>query len=413
MTIQASAGGATVAPPTTHVHPKGLTHRITLHDAPELATALANIMPDWPMTVDSNPHKISRSVSDLSRDGSGGYSFRSWWATDPVPHMGVAGAVCGAVADMVQAFCDDRPGTIGLHCGAVRIGGHLVAFTGPFRAGKTTLVTRLGFEPGMTLFCDDILPILPDDRACALGIQPRLRLPLPDSVSATFRQSVQDTMTLHDARYGYVAAPNLAPHGTRAPLAALIVLNRRPSGPASLHPLGINEAAQHFIRQNIADPGEIDSHFARIAGLAGAMPCLQLAYSDLEQAVALLRDTFDRADVSAIDRTAPPPVPIDPPQVPETLADLSDVFERACTVVEQDIGGDRFLWQVEARRFYGLNPVGRAVWVLLEQPLTGHALCEIVQDAFPEVSEEAVQTDLAVLLADMVQADLISARADA
>ena len=69
---------------------------------------------------------------------------------------------CGAVADLCQSYCDSRPGIFGLHCGAVRTGTHLVAFTGPYRAGKTTLVTRLGADPDVTLFCDDVLPVLPD-----------------------------------------------------------------------------------------------------------------------------------------------------------------------------------------------------------------------------------------------------------
>ena len=37
--------------------------------------------------------------------------------------LGLAGATCGAVADITQSYLDARPGIFGLHCGAVRIGG--------------------------------------------------------------------------------------------------------------------------------------------------------------------------------------------------------------------------------------------------------------------------------------------------
>lgn len=411
MATEATAGGAQVAPPIVHLCPKGLAHRITLRDAPELAGALASVMPDWSIATDLNPTDAPSSCTELARNQTDGYSFRSWWAADALPRMGIAGAVCGAVADLVQAFCDERPGTIGLHCGAVQIGGQLVAFTGPFRAGKTTLVTRLGFEPDMALFCDDILPILPDGRAFGLGIQPRLRLPLPDGISPAFHRAAQQALTVHDARYGYVAAPNLAPHGTRAPLSALIVLDRCTAGPARLHRLTVSEAAQHFIRQNIADPGEIDSHFAKIAALAASMPCLQLLYSDLEQAVALLRDRF--AGSGAAQDLSTPPLPADGPAVAPAPAALLQRFERAGGVAEQDIDGNRFLWQIEDRRFYALNPVARAVWVLLEQPLTGHALCEILQEAFPDTPPDTVRMDVASLLGDMVEAGLITTQAGA
>lgn len=385
-----------------------LSHAVELHGADALRDTLATVLPDWGCAISRANLAPGTPVTRVRCD-DGEYGFQSWWATAPLTKLGVAGATCGVVADLVQAYLDARPGVFGLHCGAVRLGGQLVAFTGPYRAGKTTLVTRLGTEPGCELFCDDVLPIAPDGMAVALGVQPRLRLPLPDTMPDGFRAFVGRNLTVHDQRYGYVALPGQAAFGTRAPLAALILLSRQPGAKARFHRLDTSEAAAHLIRQNIADPGEVEAHYDRVSALAEGMVCLTLVYSDLEDAVALVRTAFDGTPQAP--RIADPGPPLDRTAAQEDAdpADMDLVFRRSGDVVERVIGSDTFLWQMDGRHFFSLNPVGGAVWTLLETPASGHDIAAALHTAFPDVPRAVIAGDTARLLGQMHRRGLLTA----
>ena len=388
---------------------EGLPHAVELRDANDVGQALGAVMPGWALSFSQNPSRRDVPVTTIQGRDDGRYDFRSRWAHRSLNKLGLAGATCAAVADLTQAFCDALPGVLGLHCGAVRIGQHLVSLTGPYRAGKTTLVTRLATEPGVSFFCDDILPILPDGETFALGIQPRLRLPLPLHVVPEFRAFVNDHLTVNDKRYGYVSVPTLAARGMRAPLSAVVVLSRRDEGVASLHRMEVAEAAGHLIRQNIADPGAAETHYDRIAALANNLLCLKLQYSDLEDAVALLLKTFEGNVIPS------PGVNIDPPLPPKSMkpdvepADLQALFRRSEQVVPRIIGADIFLWQLEERNFYGLNPIAAAIWTLLETPATGLEITEILGKAFPDFDAAKIKNDAAELLGALLARNLVSA----
>lgn len=385
-----------------------LPHAVELHGDAALRDTLATVLPDWGCATLPGDLAPGTPVTCV-RYGDGDYSFRSWWSRQPLTKLGLAGATCGAVADIVQAYLDARPGVFGLHCGAVRVGGRLIAFTGTYRAGKTTLVTRLGAEPDCALFCDDVLPI-DDDGAVALGVQPRLRLPLPDSLPAAFRDFVAKNLTVHDHRYGYVDLPGQAAFGTRAPLDALILLSRQDGVRARFHRLDTSEAAAHLIRQNIADPGEVGTHYDRIAAMAEGLICLTLVYSDLEEAIALVRRAFAGSPGDPDIPDLGPPLALVAPDDAAGAADLGRDYARSEDVVERVIGSDTFLWQMDGRRFFSLNPVGGAVWALLETPTPGHDIAATLHAAFADVPADVISADVSRLLGQMLERGLIEAQ---
>ena len=375
-----------------------LSHVVELTDSDGVADALATVLPAWGIRQSGPARPLEVPTTIIQGDGDR-YSFRSWWSQKPMTRLGLAGATCGAVADLVQAYLDARPGVFGLHCGAVRVGGQLIAFTGTYRAGKTTLVTRLGLEPGCELFCDDVLPIVPQG-AVALGIQPRLRLPLPDAVSGGFRDYVNENLTIFDHRYGYVDLPSQAQFGTTAPLSALILLSRQQGERARFHKLETSEAAAHLIRQNIADPGEVEDHYDQVAALAQGMTCLTLVYSDIEEAVALVCKAFGEGAAPRITDLGPPLDLLARLEESEP-ADLDCVFGQSEGVVERIIGADTFLWQMDGRNFFSLNPVGGAIWALLEDSASGADIASALHDVFPDAPIEMIQSDLSTLLGQM------------
>lgn len=404
------AGAAAKAAPGTSMSRlsfSGLSHEVAFDGCERLHEALSVVMPDWRAAISSSEKTPETTVSTVRQDSDGTFSFQSWWAEKPLAGLGIAGATCAAVADLIQAYLDERPGTFGLHCGAVRIAGQLIAFTGSYRAGKSTLVTRLGAEPGCALFCDDILPIEPDGTALALGVQPRLRLPLPSEISSAFRAHVARGMTVHDDRYAFLSDPQQASFASRERLAAMVVLHRQENARARFHQLSRSDAAAFLIRQNIADPGNAETFYSLIETLTEDIVCLTLVYSDLEDATALVRDTFAATDIPALQEPLGQPLTMSDPDDAAEPADVTKMFVHAEDVVTRRIGTDVFLWHLETRHFFRLNSVGAAIWLLLETPQSGKHIVSTLQEIFPDTPAPAIDRDIATLLGQMQTRALI------
>jgi hypothetical protein len=385
-----------------HLAYPGLQGAVVLEDAAPVLSALTTLMTGWtPEVVTMRPEHgghdpaslVSRVVAWNDR-----FDLYSPWLEEPLQGLMAASAACGVVADMSQAFCNQHHGCLGLHCGAVQINGHLVVLTGPARAGKSTLISRLTAEPDMTVFCDDILPVLEDGLAFGLGLAPRLRLPLPDNVTDAFRLHVDDYMGPADRRYGYLCGPNIAPHGTRAPVAAFIVLARGQDVPARLHRMEPSEAVQHLVRQNITAPNAGTAHFDQVTRLAQSVLCLKMVYSDLEDAVNVLRRAFGTRDLPAASVPIAPPLPMQIEPVQCAAADPAQVYRRSPEVAVRAVQDDLFLWHATEYSYFHLNQVARAIWTLLEDPINGADITAILSDAFPDADPAQIAADVAALL---------------
>ena len=77
------------------------------------------------------------------------------------------------------------------------------------------------------------------------------------------------------------------------------------------------------------------------------------------------------------------------------------MFGQSEGVVERIIGADTFLWQMDGRNFFSLNPVGGAIWALLEDSASGADIASALHDVFPDAPIEMIQSDLSTLLGQM------------
>lgn len=394
--------GRALRPVVQHLSYPGLNGFVVLEDAPEVLSALNALMTGWaPGVVTMHPEKrtseVTWRVSKVSAEKAR-FDLHSPWLDAPLTGLMAASAACGVVADISQAFCNQHRGCLGLHCGAVLINGHLVVLTGPARAGKSTLISRLTAEPDMTVFCDDILPVLEDGLAFGLGLAPRLRLPLPDNVTDAFLAHVDAFMGPADRRYGYLCGPNIAPHGTRAPVSAFIVLARGQDVAAQLHWMESAEAVQHLVRQNISAPGEGTAHFDQVTRMAESLLCLKLVYSDLEDAVDLLRRAFGAQILPAPDVTVAAPLPAQIEAVVHPPASLVQRYCRSPQVAVRAVQDDLFLWQATEYSYFHLNAVARAIWTLLEDPITGSEIADTLSTVFTDADFSQIEVDVAALL---------------
>ncbi|MCU0907589.1 MAG: hypothetical protein MUF73_09120, partial [Rhodobacteraceae bacterium] len=356
----------------------GVTRPVILADADDLWPQFAAVCRGWPMTATrigpADPAGPALSVMLGTPDAAEGprYTHHSTCLVQPLTGLAPASAVCSLVADVVQDLVEARPDWLSLHCGAVLSGGRAIALTGPARAGKSTLVARLSAEPDLTVICDDVLPVAPDGRVLALGVGPRLRLPLPPGASDRFRDHVAATLVLSDGRYGYLMPPTLHPHGPAAPLGAVVILDRRDSGPASLHPVDPTDAVAFLLARSMS-PGTLDALLDRTAALVRGAVCLRLRYADLEDAVALIGAAFPAtgawpavATPPAVDDPAPPGPGSSDADLPQ--APLEAPWRATPNVAARPVGDALFLCLPGDTDIVRLNVTGAAVWHLLSDP---------------------------------------------
>lgn len=388
------------------LHFSGIGLQVRLDNAPEVEAALAQVLNGW-QPQPAPPHGPRPRQSHI-RATAQGFSARSDYLDETLTGLGPAGATCAVIADLAQDYFESRPGWLALHCAAVQHAGRLIAMTGPARAGKSTLAARLTLEPDMQVFCDDVLPLGTDGQAVALGIAPRLRLPLPDGCSAAFRAHVARHMGPRDDRYGYLCAPGVAPHGTRAPLAVLLILDRRRDAAARLHAMPADEALHFLLSQNMSDLDTAEAGFHRLSGLLAGVTCLRLVYSDLEAAVTLIRHAFGGDATLAGDTPIGPPLD-NPMQVALPQAALSPAarWARNPDVVVQPKAGGGFLWQAGRQMIWHLNSLGLAVWTLLEIPGSARDIGALLHEQFPDEDQARVIADINALIAALARDGLI------
>ncbi|WP_405404522.1 PqqD family protein [Paracoccus sp. Ld10] len=394
--------------PDTTLHFPGTGLSLRLRGAQPVHQALMAAIHGWQPQTLSAPRPGDRQT--LVTRGAGGFSARSPFFEGDLAGLDAASAACALMADLSEGFVADRPSCMALHCGAFRFAGDLILLTGPMRAGKSTLIGRLTAEPDVTVFCDDVLPLTADLQAVALGIAPRLRLPLPNGTTPACRRHVAATPGPRDRRYAYLAAANVAPHGTQARPGTLIVLDRRDIAPATLHRMDPDQAVRHLLAQNMADLGSADQAFATTHDMAAAMTCLRLVYADLEDAVALLRRAFaphapPQTNVPLADPLADPLFAPDRQSVP---VQPDRVMQQSAGIVVRQIGSGAFLWTPSDPVVWHLNPVGHAVWALLAIPGSATDLAVTLAEVFADVPRDRLTRDIAALMGDLLAGGFIT-----
>ena len=355
---------------------------------------------------------VSPALSLVAPQGKERFRVYSAYTEDPLDDLPEASAVCAVIADLAQAATEaqDNGPQIGLHSGAVALMGRLVVLTGTHRAGKSTLVARMTAEPDVRVFCDDVLALLPPDngkgaQGRALGIAPRLRLPLPDSATEAFHNHVSLNLGPVDDRYGYILPDTLAPHGSTAPLCAVVMLDRRQgAGRAGFHQMAPEDALHLIVRQSITGYQDAETAFSAVDRILSGLPVLHLVYDDLEEAVVLLRHAFGGETILPDDLPIGPPVAGDmrpsDADPPEPVA-LDAVWRRVAGIGLRSSGQSAFLWWPGDGMLWQLNPTGRAIWTLLDIPGSAQEIAEALAELYPAVPRSRLEADCALLLSQL------------
>ncbi|KTG17542.1 MULTISPECIES: PqqD family peptide modification chaperone [unclassified Guyparkeria] len=318
----------------------------------------------------------------------------------------VAGNV---IVDLIEQFLDQHPEWVGLHCATVEVNGRLVLFPECHRSGKSTLTAALA-GAGQRIFGDDVLVLDREGQGMALGIAPRLRLPLPASVDVALHTYTAAHAGPEDQRYRFLALPagQLARHDESLPLGAVVLLERdeRLETP-ELIPLAPSEGLTRLLRQHFAHDLSSEALMTRFLPLMQSLPCRLLRYSEPLQAARCLGDllpgVIDGPGECADETLAEPaaetrhaPVAIDEPW-------------RATTHVrEYTLEDERFLILQPSGAIHRLNATGQLIWGLLRsEPMTAREIVELLAGHFNDVPAERIDADVRALLGGLHAAGLV------
>lgn len=404
------------------LQPEGLEVALRLEQAPELAEALRAAMPGWPLVpvpASAPSSRLPSSQALTAWGDAGGYCQAVPDRLRPRRLPGIATAAGSLIADLISLLLEASPPKRGLHCAAVEIGGQLVLFPATHRAGKSLLSAAFA-AAGHRVFADDVLMLSADGwgkegdkgRALgeALGIAPRLRLPLPATLPAGLARFIAEHDGVSDERYHYLALGDdrLAGHGETCPIGAIVMLDRIPGTPSpSLTRLSPGDGLLQLLSQSLA--GDTDTHdpgrlVARLLPMMQDLPCRSLRYDD---PVAAVERVVEGLAETRLDAGGPWPAP-PPPEGPPAVGAPDAAWQRRPVAAEYPLGEEHFVVDGQGG-VHRLSAVAAGIWRLLG--LEALSLAEVVAllaERFPGVAHARLHVDVARLFDDLAAAGLIA-----
>ncbi|MDF1719209.1 MAG: hypothetical protein P1U65_00885 [Minwuia sp.] len=247
--------------------------------------------PDWP---DGDAAVAGTTVlAKVEPDGSARFSASTYDAPDVVLPPGLL-AANGLIGTIIGAFVAADPDWICLHAAAVHLSdGGLTVLLGDTMAGKSTLATALA-ALGQRLWCDDRLPLAATGDGLALGLRPKLRLPLPGSAPQAVRDLVANRGTAQEGDMVYLdlSANGQAAFGARLPVTRLIVLDRALAhGAPDLATVPVATMVKHLVPVTFAPHLDPMARLMRLRALAEACSCETLSYGDSFAAATFLQES--------------------------------------------------------------------------------------------------------------------------
>ena len=88
---------------------------------------------------------------------------------------------------------------------------------------------------------------------------------------------------------------------------------------------------------------------------------------------------------------------------------LQTIVARRDEPLTARVDDDLVMLDPRQSRYFGVDPTGRRIWELLEEPRSVESLCTALQDEF-EVSAETCRADVLAFLEQMSDAGLLETR---
>lgn len=270
----------------------GLRSPVAFSGCETLYPLLSTVLRDWPMEkIDAgNDWKSAIWLQKIA----GRYWRHSQWLPQPAGFRDPVDTVCDFIVDLIHAYVAEHAKFLCLHGAALELKTGLMVFPNTYRAGKSILALKL-VSCGARLFSDDVLPIGQEGNSgTALGILPRLRLPLPETAGGTLTRFIDQQSGPQNTRYRYIRLNEneLAKLGTEAPVTAITLLRRSPGAKPALQPGKRSDVVRDMILRNFARQNPAIEIVDRLHAIVEQAECFTLTYDTPGQAAALLEEAF-------------------------------------------------------------------------------------------------------------------------
>lgn len=398
----------------------GLDQLVSLCSCADEYKDIQTFFSAWPSMIVSQGSITQNTGIELSCkknvDGNAYYSVDAPWLPLPFIDDTLACALCNLSIEMINGFCREHE-MLCMHGAVVRLGAHSILLLGTNRAGKSALAVRL-MAQGHQVLGDDLVGLNGDGTAFSFGIAPRLRLPLPPSTVLT--DFVQRHAGCQDRHYLYLTPGTipLAPHGSGIQLSHIILLQRHEGSKKALIPLSAQNALLRLLPRYIMQGGDAGKLLQQAGKLAARLPLLLLLYNDLDTAVDCLQEELLRHKE-----------PADKGQHFEQMMLTTVLSSRDMQLQKRKVAripgrrpylqrpGVRLLRQDQklflispvGNALHRLNPMGQAIWQMMEKPLSQWQAIGLLAEAFPGIEMIRIKNDIARLFQDLRQAGLIMA----
>lgn len=372
--------------------------------APPAFVSVFRFWPWWSMPEDAAADPLIRIIPE-----GDAFWLDAPWLDERLHYSNAVNLACGLAVHVNHAMLMDRPDLICLHGAGIEIGGRLVVFPNAYRAGKSLLTACLA-AAGARIFSDDILPIDRDSRqGVALGVSPRLRLPLPETVGQRSRRFIEARSGAKNAQYLYVELDERrqAPFGEQSPFAGFVLLERRDGSPAVLEPVSDGETLKQLVLRNFARQIPAADSLDFLHGLVSSAACYKLTYSVGDEAADVLMSRF--TDRAALVRDVEAKAATDMLARPQDVKPVGggDHIRRSPGIGERLVGDGLFLTDETGESVYHLNLVGAGVWRLLDGDCSPAEAKSLLHQAFPDIATSQIDHDTDRLVQDLMDQGLL------
>jgi len=383
-----------------YLHLETLDAPVRLQVDSAFLAALPAVFARWPFTLSDTP--AHPSFADI-RQHDTGFTLDSPFLEKPLTYRDPTNMLCALVVEIAWQRLRQDTRLLCLHGAAVEYAGRLVIFPSTARAGKSVLSTALSAQ-GRRLFTDDFLPLRIGDKGriegVANGISARVRLPLPKQIGRKARRYINTCKGIENAQYRYVTpkAGELASVNTRAPLGAMVFLERNAGMRPSLEPVDQADALKSLIKQNFSRAVNAGAILNMLGTLTRTAPAYRLTYDTVAQAGDLLDAAFSRwttpepAIDSADESALFAPAAGDAAHVPPDTRTAT--LMQAPGVTEVATGDKRFLSGDHGTKIHYLNDGASVIWRLLAEPAIMDDTVAMMQALFPDQPASGIRADV-------------------
>lgn len=390
-----------------------ITRPVLLEQGLKVLPPLGRAFAGWPHREVAREGRPDPLINVLLLDDR--YVLQAPWLAEPLSYANPVALADGLVPVVQRAWLRERHSILWIEGAAVEIGGELIVLLGGRRSGKSLVAACLALG-GNRIFADGMLPVLPEaGTGLSLGLAPRIRLPLPASLSWPVRSAMEMQKVNGDEALFHLnpGADKLARFGEQAPIRAFVLLDRVDGAPAALRGARQSTVLKRLVLNSGSERLDAVDVLHGLQTLVAGAACYRLAYSDPEAARATLRGRFAMWPASSINRDGGQSVlgqvaarrRPSPPRTPEGRR-----FCRPDGIRERMVDGDLFLVDRGGNTIYHLNGLGAGLWTLLDDSHGLDDIIDVLGDAFPYMDRVALEDDVQALVGELTQRGLLLER---